>query len=108
MGFYIHICIQFNIDQTTGKPTLSSVEVPEQYRRFLNEKGSHYNYYVLDDDTHIHNTSNLYNNFPRWEDIYENLSDKEKNNWTEEDHNLLHEAMKWFSEQNEHYVVYFG
>lgn len=111
MGFYIRISIELEIDQTTGKPILdqlANVEIPKKYRRFLDEKGKHYIRYVVDDDRYIDSASSVYNNFPTWENIYEDLSNEEKANWTEPEHNLLKEAMKWFSEQEESYTIHWG
>ena len=116
MGFYITISVNLYLDRKTGKLyyydnefekvyNISDIKVPEEYKRFLSEKGSHYPLYMRNDNC-FDFVKDVYACFPSWEEIKENLTDNDE--WTKQDHCLFEQAIKWFAEQNIQFIINFG
>ena len=112
MGFDFYIKLRLSLCDKTGKPfmwdyptmgknyDLSTITVPEKYRRFITMRGHIFHLYttdVISDDACEAEISELLDDFPTWEDIQE----EQYNDgwWTEKDHNLFHEALVWFNTQ---------
>lgn len=118
MGFDFFIEVRFGLCRETGKPyyynenltknyDLSSMVVPEKYRRFLQMRGHLYYYYtqdVVNNETYHAYVGELLELFPSWEDIT-SKEDLEGYEWTETDHNDFKEALEWFTEQNQSYYA---
>lgn len=124
MGFYITIRMTLMMCDVTGKPYFYGknsenisekiygypvLDVPEKYRRFLNEKNSIYRAYMVNEDQYQNFTDELLDRFPTWEDVKEDYPDAEDEyNWTEVDHNLLKDALEWFSHTDISFMVSWG
>lgn len=115
MGFDFNIKLRLSLCETTGKPftwdytekviaksyDVSSITVPEEYRRFTKKRGHIFHLYTTDAlsiDTCEAEISELLENFPSWEDI-QGERDIDDEWWTEKDHTLFHEALVWFNKQ---------
>ena len=118
MGFDFFIEGRFGICRDTGKPfyynkdltknyDLSTISVPQEYRRFMYLRGHLYYYYtqdVVDNDSYYADVSELLEVFPSWEDIT-SKDDPEEYDWTETDHNTFKEAVEWLAKQNQPYYA---
>ena len=116
MGFDFYIKLRLSLCETTGKPCfydytdgtfkinydVSSITVPEEYRRFLTMRGHYMQLYTQDvdisNDCFDADISQLLEVFPEWKDI-ESSELSKRYEWTEKDHNAFHEALKWFNKQ---------
>lgn len=96
----IRIYISYDVDQKTGKPKIVDITIPEEYRRFLHEKSPWRDAY-MQADCWIDTAESLYDVFPRWKDVEADLDDiLDECGWSEQDHNLFGEALKWFASQS--------
>lgn len=119
MGFYIHIYIMTQLCPETGKPfyygpnfekiyDIPEIVVPEQYRRFLSEKNSIYHAY-MSDNNYYDSVDMVHDTFPTWQQVKNLYPDAEEEyEWTEQDHNLFNEAIKWFASQPIGYIIHWG
>lgn len=109
MGFYCQIYIASRISQKDGKPVTPDITVPEEYRRFLDEKGPWYRAYMRDDNYHD-STALVYDQFPTWKKVQDEFPEEtsSKYGWTKEDHDLFEKAIEWFSNQRIRFVVEWG
>ena len=115
----IHACISICTD--TGKPYyigknnvddkyaklygIPDIEVPTEYRRFLNEKNNIYLEY-LDLDRSYDDIINILDSFPTWNDIKLSYPNVENDwNWSEVDHNLFKKALEWFDDQEVRFIM---
>lgn len=115
MGFDFSIQLILKICSKTGQPffysnkfekiyELPKLEVPEEFRPFVQDRGRLYHVYT--DDFNIDNKleaspEELLDVFPDWEDVkgsdyYEGYTE---NDWSEKTHNLFREALEWFAKQ---------
>lgn len=114
MGFDWFITLSFHIDESTGLPYVwgpglqrqpynpEDYCVPEQYRQFVYLRGHLFHEYTRGaevNDTYECNTSVILEHFPSWTEITE-VDDFEHYDWSEEKHNLLKEALTWFSSKD--------
>lgn len=119
MGFCVHIFRNLNLCPETGKPfyygrklekiyDVKDVLIPVEYWRFLYEKNPIYQAYVR--DGHYYDTADrVYYEFPSWEDVKEMFPDAEEEyDWTQGDHELFGDALRWFSIQQEMYTISWG
>ena len=91
-----------NNDRIYDIPT---VVVPEEYRRFLHDKHDIYRNYMREDQ-YFDSAVDVLNEFPTWEHLKSEFPFLEEDfNWTEEDHDLFHEAMRWFASQSPGYTI---
>ena len=112
MGFDWYISLTMHVDPSTGLPYVwgpgferlpykpEDYCVPEQYRQFLYMRGHLFHQYTRAveeiDEVFECDPSRILEHWPCWKSI----KDKEEfkyYDWTEEQHNLLKEALKWFS-----------
>lgn len=115
MGFDFTIKVRLSLCEKTGKPftcdysqkileknyDLSTILVPETYRRFTTMRGHIFHLYTTDaisTDTSEADIAELLEYFPSWEDIQAER-DNDDDWWTEKDHTLFHEALIWFNMQ---------
>lgn len=121
MGFYVHIYMSFPICSQTGKPfyygsnftkiyDLSTVDiVPKEFQRFTYEQGNKHLQLYMRDNHYTDSAEAVVDAFPSWDDVESCLSDEAKLYWTKEDHNLFHQAMKWFaSSTKSSYTIHWG
>jgi hypothetical protein len=115
MGFDFSIQLCLHLCPTTGKPfvydrefkkvyTFPTVEVPEEYRRFVQLRGSFLHVY-----TDFYNEKDIYqvpvegilDAFPSWEAVKESswYEGCDGWDWSEEDHDTFRKALEWFAEQ---------
>jgi hypothetical protein len=121
MGFYINICRCLNVCPETGKPYyydftggqikkvygIREIVIPEQYRRFLHEKGSIFRAYMIENE-HYTDIRELNERFPSWDDVKEEFPEAEEEyGWTKKDHDLFEKAVEWFS-TNGNFVISWG
>ncbi len=109
MGFYCQIFVSTEISQDSGKPVNFVITVPEEYRRFLYEKGRWFQAYMRE-GIWIDSLEHVLEEFPSWEDVQEQfpVETNDKNGWSENDHNLFREAVTWFSKQKQMFIVMWG
>lgn len=124
MGFYITIRMTLSMCDITGNPYYYGknldkiygypiINIPAKYKRFLNEKNSiyrMYRMYMADADCYNESTDVVLDKFPTWKDVKKEYPDAEDQyDWTENDHNLLKEALEWFSRStNVSFIVSWG
>lgn len=115
MGFDFSIQLVLSICSKSGQPyvysrgweklyELPKLEIPEEYRQFLQDRGPLYHIYTdyfSKNQRFSATTEELLENFPEWDEVkdshwYERYADDE---WPEQTHNLFREALQWFSEQ---------
>ena len=89
MGFDLHIVMILMMDEKTGLPLGYSTQVPEKYRRFLNQKGPWFSKYVAPFDTMI-SAERFLEEYPEWPE----------DGWSQNDHEEFKEALGWFAEHN--------
>jgi hypothetical protein len=93
MGFDLHIVMLLMIDEKTGLPLTHTAQVPEKYRKFLNQKGPWFSNYVAQFDGIFVSAERFLEEYPEWNDI---LSDDE---WSQKNHEEFKEALVWFAEK---------
>jgi len=115
MGFDLSINLNLGLDLKTGLPYVwgkdyekiayvpSEFEVPEKYRRWVQERGHHFHIYIKKFDKHGHTVyaEQFLYEYPSWLTVKKELGDKwEYEYWTEKDHDDFKEALQWFSSKN--------
>jgi len=100
MGFYCQIYIASRVNSVTGKPVIPDITVPEEYRRFVDEKGPWYRAYMRE-DVWYDTVESVYEEFPSWEKVQEMFPNETKceYGWSKKDHDLFKKAMQWFATQ---------
>lgn len=121
MGFTINIHACISICPNTGNPYyigkkndndkyakiygIPDIEVPTEYRRFLNDKNKIYIEY-LDMNKSFDDIINILDTFPDWNYIKELYPDVENDcNWGELEHNLFKKALEWFDDQQVRFIM---
>ena len=110
MGFYMYITCTLEICKDSGKhfyykgtkKIYAMPEViPEEYRDYVNLKGSVYEIYasLVTDDVST-SVTNFVQKFPNWSDIKDRTE-----YWTEEAHDKFRNALLWFSAQETCYTI---
>lgn len=109
MGFYCIIHSLSCIDKKTGKLYVTDLTVPEEYRRFLDEKGPWFRAYMRD-DRWMDDMCDVLQEFPTWEYVKEQFPRETSSEygWTKKDHDLFYEAVKWFGTQKQSFIVIWG
>ena len=105
MGFDIYIRINMMLDKHTGLPVVWSRDanrlvpyepskwmVPEEHRRWIEQRGSHFHMYITG-DPHIC-VEQFLEAYPCWEMIEGNLNEDDV--WCEQDHHAFRSALEWF------------
>ena len=120
MGFDFYINISFNICPATGKPFsygpnsekiygIPSIEIPEPYRRFVQERGHIFHAYTDrfgQEGIYSVGVEELLDRFPTWTEIVEDGSFCEDLEWwSEKDHDAFKEALEWFSVQSYSFIA---
>ena len=115
MGFDLSITLNLHIDPKTGLPYVwgknyekipyvqSEFEVPEKYRRWVQERGHHFHIYIkkFDEYGHTVDVEQFLYEYPSWLTVKKELGDNwEYEYWTEEEHNSFKEALEWFTSKN--------
>jgi hypothetical protein len=121
MGFDLNITCSLFLCKDTGKPfyyginkisdtkgqsaylekiyDLSTIVVPEQYRRFLVMRGHFlhmYTNYFNEHDIYSCDVYDFVEKFPEWSSLAANENYAEYlEDWHEEDHNMFREALEW-------------
>lgn len=126
MGFDLFIQLHMNIHLGTGLPFLYKIRgtqvvtelydpetyrVPEEHRKYLTQRGSHFHHYIQDFvDNHTNNTdaSTFLMCYPSWESIKEECNEDELAGWTEEDHNGFRKALEWMKGTSAPFMVYWS
>lgn len=115
MGFDFTIHLVVSICPSTGQPfiytkgweklyEIPKLEIPEEYRQFLQDRGRLYHAYTEyfnQNDRNYATTEELVETFPKWEEVkgsdwYEGYTEDD---WSEQTHKLFYEALQWFTEQ---------
>jgi len=113
MGFDFYISCTYNLCDETGLPfywkqdcskcyDIPSIVVPENYRRFMRQRGHHMGLYTSRIcDEYSTCADNFLDKFPDWSDILEDGEYEEdfKDTWKEADHDLFREALEWLVKQ---------
>jgi len=102
MGFDLYISCRINVCNETGKPffytdqyiknySIPTILVPEEYRRFLKQRGHHLGLYTSKvTDEYSTSVENFLDKFPEWSEILEDADYEEYEDiWKEEDHDLF-------------------
>ena len=95
MGFDLHIVLTLLIDQTTGLPKHYGECVPEQYRKFLHQRGPWFINYVCQFEGSSVSASRFLEEYPNWQDIENDCEE-----WLEGDHDEFRKALIWFSDKS--------
>ena len=110
MGFDLYIMVQFMIDTHTGLPIVCNksrdnnalcdqkYQVPEQYRRFVQQRGHWFSRYVSQFEGTSVSADVFLAQYPEWE--------PEDDIWTKEDHDDFQTALEWFSRKGNFVVVW--
>ena len=118
MGFDLYISCSIRMCHETGKLffyrndltkdyTIPAIVVPEEYRRFLKQRGHYLRLYTLRvTDELSTSVENFLDKFPDWSEIledddYENYEDF----WEESDHNSFKETLAWLAKQEIGFMV---
>ena len=113
MGFDLYISCTYRLCNETGRPffwkedfskcyDIPSIVVPENYRRFMRQRGHHMGLYTSKIcDEYSTCAENFLDKFPEWSDIEGDCEYEEnfKDVWKEEDHDLFYEALEWLVKQ---------
>jgi len=115
MGFDLSINLNLGLDLKTGLPYVwgkdyehipyvpSEFEVPEKYRKWIEQRGHHFHIYIKKFDAHGHTVyaEQFLCEYPSWLTVKKEIGDNcEYEYWTEEDHNSFKEALEWFTSKN--------
>ena len=111
MGFDMIIACSLGVCPESGRPfipcknggknfDLSQIpEVPQEFRRFIQLRGSVFQEYVQAFDKTTADAQEFLESFPTWDEISEN------DNWTSLDHNKFYAAVRWFANAGVNYMV---
>ena len=106
MGFDIYVMLNLMVDEKTGMPFVydgltkkpyipEEYQVPEKYRRFLDQRGSWFCNFILTFEGMQVSADRFLDNYPSWEDVMEGEDDMEM--WTIQDHEGFQVALEWFA-----------
>jgi len=105
MGFDLLIQVCLPINPVTGAPSIwlpngtygdfnpADYTVPEEYRKFLWQRGSHWHSYIEAFDSYDCSASEFLHSYPEWSTM------EGWDWWLEADHDSFKKALKWFSEK---------
>lgn len=81
--------------------------MPEEYRRFLKQRGHHLGLYTSKvTDEYSTSVENFLDKFPEWSEIVEDADYEEYEDiWKEEDHDLFKNALDWLARQQIGFIV---
>jgi hypothetical protein len=118
MGFDLYISCRINVCNETGKLffytdqyiknySIPEILVPEEYRRFLKQRGHHLGLYTSKvTDEYSTSVENFLDKFPEWSEISEDADYEEYEDiWKEEDHDLFKNALDWLARQEIGFIV---
>ena len=118
MGFDLYISCRINVCNETGKLffytdqyiknySIPAILVPEEYRRFLKQRGHHLGLYTSKvTDEYSTSVENFLDKFPEWSEISEDADYEEYEDiWNEEDHDLFKNALDWLARQPIGFIV---
>jgi len=118
MGFDLYISCRINVCNETGKLffytdqyiknyTIPDIIVPQEYRRFLKQRGHHLGLYTSKvTDEYSTSVENFIDKFPEWSEIFEDaLYEEYEDIWKEEDHDLFRDALIWLARQPIGFIV---
>ena len=118
MGFDLYISCRINVCNETGKLffytdqyiknySIPAILVPEEYRRFLKQRGHHLGLYTSKvTDEYSTSVENFLDKFPEWSEISEDADYEEYEDiWKEEDHDLFKNALDWLARQPIGFIV---
>jgi hypothetical protein len=118
MGFDLYISCRINVCNETGKLffytdqyiknySIPEILVPEEYRRFLKQRGHHLGLYTSKvTDEYSTSVENFLDKFPEWSEIVEDADYEEYEDiWKEEDHDLFKNALDWLARQQIGFIV---
>ncbi len=124
MGFDFFISMVFNVCPSMGRPyyinskwekeyDLSTLEVPEEYRKFFQLRGHFLHAYTEDwNDKDIFNVhlEDFLEEFPSWETVKEWLEQHgyDQDEWPEADHKAFKACLEWCVEQSVNFYVYWS
>ena len=116
MGFDLLVQLEFSVDPKTGAPyvwggtyetgllripvQLSDYIVPEQYRKYLQQRGRIFHQYIKGFATNIYNSTaeEFLENYPQWSQVKEYMDDADTSDLV--CHNEFKEFLKWAVEKN--------
>lgn len=112
MGFDLSITLNLRIDPKTGLPFVwgenssrkpyvpSEFEVPERYRKWIEQRGRVFHFYITALDKYGYSTDvyTFLDNYPDWDEVLKDMGpdNEEYDYWTESDHDDFREALEWF------------
>lgn len=133
MGFDMYVILNISVDPITGLPIVyellestfnvkkynpSEYEIPEKYRKYIRQRGSHFHAYIKSypseqDQTTIEDFLHRYPEWPDWDKLIPpgdpgwELFGWRKNDltifneckWTKEDHDAFKEALIWMDKK---------
>jgi hypothetical protein len=115
MGFDLYISCSIRVCHETGKLffyrndltkdyTIPTIVVPEEYRRFIKQRGYHLRLYTsrVTDELST-SVENFLDKFPDWPEILED--EDYQDFWKESDHNLFKETLAWLAKQEIGFIV---
>ena len=122
MGFDFNIVACYHLDPATGKPFVYTmnqnhtmernftlhVEIPEEYREFVQLRGKVLHMYCDSfGDQMFCPMVEFAEQFPEWEDVHEWIIDHgwTDDDWSEETHWKFKEAADWFAQQPVTYLA---
>lgn len=118
MGFDLYISCSIRVCHETGKLffyrndftkdyTIPAIVVPEEYRRFLKQRGHYLRMYTSRvTDEFSTSVENFLDKFPDWSEILEDEDYEEYSEfWKESEHNLFKETLAWLAKQEIGFIV---
>lgn len=121
MGYDMFVMLQLPIDPTSGQPSefntrgltplnLSNYVVPEEHRKYINNRGWIFHEYVPmsckeDVGTHV-DADYLAKYIPDWDTFKTRIPSDWVDAWREEDHNGFKAAMEWFAKKGYYTVIW--
>ena len=116
MGFDLSITLNFRIDPKTGLPFVwgkdnsrmpyvpSEFEVPEKYRKWIQQRGHIFHSYIKALDKYGYSTDvyTFLDTYPDWDEVLKDIGpdDDDCDYWNESDHDDFREALEWFNEKS--------
>ena len=137
MGFDISIKLNLMLDEETGLPIVWSQNpfgtnnynpieyiVPKEYRKYLHQRGSHFQEYVGEFEGCSVDVKEFLESYPKWEDVCIHVSEPihaaipesaisnhvrglipnsvciDSDTWSEAEHDSFRKALEWFSSKD--------
>jgi hypothetical protein len=114
MGFDLYINLILHLDPETGLPYVYVYDakrqtlvkrayspeehrVPEQYRKYIYQRGHHFHAYIQPflEHTTMTDAIQFLLSYPSWDSVLKECGSELMDCWTEDDHNGFKEALEW-------------